>query len=78
MEGLMTRKGCLVVKMCFRVPVTVDLYKTAYNKEVHEITQTDIINVEIDNFAANPESYQEMLSEHLDSLTFDFEEVTNE
>ena len=73
----MTRKGCLTIKMCFKVPINVDLYKTACGKEVADITTQDIINTEIDNFTANPESYQEMLSENLDSLTFDFEEATD-
>lgn len=74
----MTRKGCLTVRMCFQVPVTVEFYKTAYNKEEHEITAKDIVDVEIQNFSENPDSYQEMLSEHLDSLTFDFEEELDE
>jgi hypothetical protein len=74
----MTRKGCLTIKMYFKVLVNVDLYKTACGKEVADITTQDIINTEIDNFTANPESYQEMLSENLDSLTFDFEEAIDE
>jgi hypothetical protein len=74
----MTRKGCLTIKMYFKVLVDVDLYKTACGKEVADITTQDIINTEIDNFTANPESYQEMLSENLDSLTFDFEEAIDE
>lgn len=73
----MTRKGCVIVNTHFRVPVNVDYYKSAYNKEVHEITGKEIIDVEIKNFAENPDSYYEMLINHLDSLTFDYEEVTD-
>jgi len=71
----MARTGYVIVNMHFRVPVSVEHYKPACNKEAHEITPKDITEVEIDNFSSNPESYQEMLAEHLDSLTFDFEEV---
>jgi hypothetical protein len=71
----MARTGYVIVNMHFRVPVNVEFYKSAYNKEIHEITSKDITDVEIDNFQSNPEEYQEMLSEHLESLTFDFDEV---
>ena len=74
----MARKGCVIVNMHFRVPVNVEYYRSAFDKEVHEITSQDIIDTEISNFEANPESFQEMLADHLDSLTFDFEEVPNE
>ena len=72
----MARTGYVIVNMHFRVPIQVEYYQSAYNgKDIHEITAKDITDVEIDNFQNNPEEYQEMLSEHLESLTFDFEEV---
>ena len=70
----MTRKGRLVVTATFHVPVNVEHYKSAYNKDIPDITRKEIIQVEVDNFAANPEAYQEMLSAHLEDLTFNYEE----
>jgi hypothetical protein len=70
----MAHTGYLIVNMHYRVPVNVGHYNSACNKETHEITAKDIVGVEVGNFEANPDNYQEMLAEHLDSLTVDFEE----
>ena len=68
------KKGHLKVHMEFEVPIHADMYKSAFDGDIAEITGQDVIAIEIENLQANLDSYYEMLHPHIVSFSFDFDE----
>jgi hypothetical protein len=66
-------RGKLIVEMKFAIPITADFYKAACNKPAEDIVADDIIQVEEQNYLADPDSYFEMLADNITEVSFDFQ-----